>query len=267
MGSMLSIGVVKTYIVEDVEASPETLWSTITDIETIPHFISAVKEVNVLGLTYKNLSRKNSYDEYSKASTCLSSKDFDDTNSSSFNCENDSEVNEGFAWEEIRRCALFGNELKVMKSVTSIGLIPGIDNTNSESLSTQFPGRRCQKYLRINTTLIRSHHFESETCTIMIDWDQDVKDNVPTGSNTTLADSETSSVSNANVSAPSSHRKKCQLSVTTAFIPNNILLRLSLLVGRYFRVQSKGNCMLQYEINEIRAEAEKRERQTSRLEK
>jgi hypothetical protein len=176
----------KSYVVEEVQASPGTLWSTITDVKTMPQFISAIEEVKVLplGLTY-DPSKKLRRRKYGSGDTSGSSNKDSDNNTASFGFNKENDIKEGFSWEETRHCPLFGNELKITKCVTSIGLISRVENTNTvkKGLPAQYPVWRFQKYLRINATLVRkSHHPESETRTIAIDWDQCGNDQVPSTS-------------------------------------------------------------------------------------
>jgi hypothetical protein len=57
--------------------------------------------------------------------------------------------------------------------------------------------------------------------------------------------------------------KKCQLTVTMAFIPSNILLRLILMMGGYHIMRRRITRMVQNELEEYVTKAEQREKEIS----
>jgi Polyketide cyclase / dehydrase and lipid transport len=129
MGSMISTGVSNSYVVEEVNASPGTLWSIVTDVEAMPHFISAIKDVKVLGSTYDEYGGKEQEsrsDQPSKVRTSqcrlrrtdsvASSKTGIDSVDAHSSCTLDKirTLKEGFTWEETR--CIYGRERTFLKT-------------------------------------------------------------------------------------------------------------------------------------------------------
>jgi hypothetical protein len=290
MGSMVSKGVSLSYVVEEVNVSPGMLWSVVTDIENMPCFVSAIKEVKILGSAYKynNNKNKNNNNKNKNENRKVGSDHSCETTSSrsklidsdvatkplnkgcgfSNSCQQEewNEVKEGFIWEETR-CFL-GRESKLRKCITSIGVSTSIADLSHPTSSSRLPGssdiRRHQKYLRINNTVLGKTQtvcrLGSKTYTIIIDWDEvNPNHNSNVDDNTHIGSDSSTNTSTSSMNTSSFLPKKCQLTVTMAFIPNTIVARLKLLMAGPCGITRKMNRMFQCEVEEILREAERRE--------
>jgi hypothetical protein len=275
MGAIISNGFSKSYVVEEFIASPGTLWSIVTDVEAMPQYISAIKDVNVLGSTYDengSAEQENRSDQPSKKSSCrwrrtdpvASSKTGLDSVGAYSSCTLDTirTLKEGFTWEEIRY--IRRSERKILKRVTSVGLKTRVTNIYSDPNGSPVNViRHQQKYLRINAKLSTQtqNSLETMTYTIIIGWDEignhDENERTDRRSN---MDATESSTNNSKAPVISLLPKKCQLMITMAYIPNSILARLALIGLDLSGFNRINNRVFQNEVDEILMEAERREK-------
>jgi Polyketide cyclase / dehydrase and lipid transport len=291
MGSMMSTTGISESFLDEVNASPETIWSVITDVENMPRFLSAVEEVKVLP-SHCSLDeeRKSELDRSPEtATTCqsthidslassktsndsiyslVSSKTSNDSIDTQSTCpfdESKGTVKEGFTWEETRYT--FGRHSKTIKCVTSIGSMSSDVSTSSDNDS--LPGRcirRHQIHLRMNIIVhgtskarkIPCHKAGTCTGTFLIGWDEVAANH---GTEDIVNGSTYNDCGNSSVGTTTSYvvPKKCQLTVTMAFIPKSAIARWSLSVAGYCGLNYRINRIIQHEFNEIVLEAELRE--------
>jgi Polyketide cyclase / dehydrase and lipid transport len=275
MGTMRSTTGISESFLNEVNASPETIWSVITDVENMPRFLSAVEEVKVLpSQSSFDDERKRDLDRSPETATICQSTHVDSlastkTSNDSIDtqsfCQFDESttVKEGFIWEETR--GTFGRH-KTIKCVTSIGSITSDATTPSDSCTLQVKNtRHCQKYIRMNivvlgTSKTRKLHCHQATCTgtIMIDWD--VVENHDTSTEDSVNDSTYNDWGNISIGATSYVvPKKCQLTVTMAFIPKSVLGRWILSMAKCCGLNRRINRVIQKECDELVIEAERRE--------
>lgn len=173
----VSKGVSKSVIIDEVNSSPETLWSTIIDIESMPHFISTIKKVKVLGSSLSSNTADERYHIVDAVDQSFSKNEIKTSN------KNDNKVKEGFAWEETRY--IMGREATLIKYITCIGSNTSIvnrcnssDSNSTIATTTSSMIQHQQKNIRINATVTgksqKKHRHGSKTFTIFVDWDEEV---------------------------------------------------------------------------------------------
>jgi hypothetical protein len=275
MGSTISTGISKSLVVDEVNASPETMWLTATDFENMPQFISALKEIKELdtprqpqhrkkrqiGLdpTPKAISRQLNKENATLTRTIKDGKDSDKNR----------EVKEGSTWEETRW--MLGKQSKMITCVTSIGLITNLANISCDSSGLpDHTIQKHQKYIRMHLSVLdkigRRYRleFKTWTATFNVAWDEIVNDAVH-GNDVHHSTHTTSDASMGLSKTPSisSIPTKCQFTITMAFIPKNVYTRVKIMMARLFGVDRIINRTLQLELDELVKEAERREKRIS----
>jgi Polyketide cyclase / dehydrase and lipid transport len=307
MGSNMSTAAIsKSIVVDEVNASPETLWSVLTDVENMPQFLSAVEDVKVLPFNspvvvddvsgneldqdVKVLSsnspvdeeRQNVLDHSPDTATCRlkavnSSASTKSTNDSvdTYSCH-PLEFKEGFSWEETR--STLGKQARMIKYVTSIELKTTVTNPSDDdtaNLRNNRSIRHYQKHFRLNIAVLGKiqkeaniHESKTCTCTLIVGWDE-VVDHGGECINKNSTHNDSIMTSSNHPSQPTTTTtfvlpKKCQFTLTMAFIPKSRLVRYKLRFARccgiYLIVHHIMNRLIQSECNDLVLEAERREK-------
>jgi Polyketide cyclase / dehydrase and lipid transport len=263
---IISKGVSKSFIIDEVHASPATLWSTITDIESMPQFISTLKDVKIRSRSDNKQVEggdQSSCSSRTNSSSKISSNQINSRHNDNININNNLMIEEGCAWEETR--FMIGRESKLAKCVTCIGsncssVVNHTNGINHDSNHNSMIQHQ-QKFIRINATVLgksqKKHRHGSKTCTMFVDWDEIMT----ADANDTVNISATSKViiGTKNSEIVVLPTKQCQFTVTMAYIPTNFFLRCKLILGSCLGINRRIDRTIQNEMNDIITEAERRE--------
>jgi uncharacterized protein YndB with AHSA1/START domain len=227
MGAILPKGLTANVCVDTIHASPETVWLTITDVESLPKYFSFVKSVTIV-------------DERSNSTTSsMNFKNYERPGGSNHHLVvNDNKdkilMSEGLAWDEIR--IYQGHEVQLHKRVTSI-------ETSTETLENV---QHQQKRIRIHVSFpseMKRFDDACNTSTLIID-----SVAAPTSRNNDDNKSQTH------------YPDQCSLTGTMAFIAPSIWYQLHFFFCAHCCTHRKINEMYQTELNEIAIEAERRQK-------
>jgi hypothetical protein len=176
-------------------------------------------------------------------------------------------VKEGTSWEETR--CMLGKQSKLITCVTSIGVITNVANISYDRnglpvLETQKHQKCIRTSISVLDKIVKVHCLESKTCTstVSIGWDEAVNH---VGHNhdyqfSARTHSDSSRRSCSKMPVTSSMPKKCQLTITMAFISKNAIVCWKLMMARPCGVRSIVNSIMQLEVDEIVREAVRREK-------
>lgn len=283
----LSRGISRSITVDDIDVSPETLWSTILDVEAMPMYLSDLKYVRIIDDHLNNFVHSRSHLKEDISRDDQPTKDLD-----SYSSSNNSRIREGFAWEELRFHPLLNKDMTNFKRVTRIGshstisttgrdfcnsgTVKNKKNSNTDDVDCKSmikQQQQHQKFIGIHATSFNNCDLRfrnaTKTYTIFIEWEDVIvasdrsclDESNGTSATTTAKTTATSSPSTQQLSSSSYQLvpSKCRINVTNAFLTGNLCFLMRLKLYQFCgRTRLLDDC-LRREINEIVAEATRRE--------
>lgn len=228
MGDILSKGVTANVCIDTIHASPETVWLTIADLESVPNYFSFVKSLTTVDERSQHHSVKEKNGQHHKKTVT--------TDNNGVQVVKDKILmSEGLAWDEIR--IYDGHEARLHKRVTSIEtVLETFDNVQHEQkrirIHVSFPSHSKRFYNACNTS------------TLIID------SVIPSGSITNSHDDGNSCI----------YPDHCSLIGTMAFLSPSFWYQLHLFLFAHCCVLKKIHQIYQMELNEIAIEAERRQK-------
>lgn len=283
----LSRGMSRSITVDDIDVSPETLWSTILDIESMPIYLSDLKHVRIIDdHTASRVHRKEDVPR-----DVQPTKEEDTTFAST-----SGRIREGFAWEELRFHPLLKKDMKNFKRVTRIGYHStsgkdccdsgsvknkknrNINDVDCKSMIKQQQQQHHQKYIGIHATSVDDSDLRfrdaTKTYTFFLEWEDVIvasdfscSDQTNRTSTTTTTTTSPSIQQLSSSTSSSSYQlvpSKCRINVTTAFLTYNLCFLIRLKLYQFCGRTRLLDDYLRKEINEIIAEASRREYELQR---
>lgn len=266
-------GISESASVDDVHASPEILWATIADIESLPSYVEFVQSVALLQDTDDHSDEiciHRSQQEPGSEDVVRHSSDVDSLTKN----RKKEMMQDGTSWDEIR--LINGRQLSMRKRVTSIETeivkntsSNATNNSSSNTIAKDFVEQKSGNVIGKEPFHCRQHKCVRLHVTFPSP-KRSLRDAVHT--NTLLIDSEyvpphTNAINGGSIGTndhdPSSCTATttgCRLVLSMAFLPPPGINRFGLkLIRRGKSLNRIIRAMLQQEVNEIAKEAERRQ--------
>lgn len=260
----LSGGISKSASVDCIDVSPETLWSTILDIDAMPRYAPNVTQVKIIDNSNSFADKLHRHDDSSDQST--SDKAF-------LHCNGI--MKEGFAWEEVRFHPLLKKHIKIIKQVTRVGghsisTDGDCDRSATTSDMSDFNKKstRRQKHRMFVTVNITSpevsFRYSTETYTTSLEWEEVIETSETHCSNTSNGTLTTATVTSSldrssTTPSPRTSSSKCQIVITVSFLTESLYFLALLKFFQFCGMNRLADNYLRSEIDAIISEAIRRE--------